>query len=53
MLWDVDADLDKFTAALEARDKFVTRAFCDDLIARIYKTAEPYPLNPAKKLLSA
>jgi hypothetical protein len=53
MLWDSDADLDKFTVALDARDKSATRAFCDDLIARIYKTAEPYPLNPAKKLLSA
>jgi hypothetical protein len=53
MLWDVDTDLDKLTAAPEARDKSATRAFCDDLIARIYKTAEPYPLNPAKKLLLA
>jgi Trypsin-like peptidase domain/Tetratricopeptide Repeats-Sensor len=53
MLWDVDTDLDKLTAALEARDKSATRAFCDDLIARIYKAAEPYPLNSAKKLLSA
>jgi S1-C subfamily serine protease len=52
MAWDADADLDKLTAALEARDKAATYAFCDDLITRIYKTAEPYPLNPAKKLLS-
>jgi S1-C subfamily serine protease len=52
MPWDVDADLNRLTAALEAHDKSATRAFCDDLIARIYKTAEPYPLNPAKKLLS-
>jgi hypothetical protein len=52
MPWDVDTDLDKLTAALEAHDKSATRAFCNDLIARIYKTAEPYPLNPAKKLLS-
>lgn len=41
----VDTDLDKLTAALEARDKSATRAFCDDLIARIYKAAEPYPLS--------
>jgi hypothetical protein len=52
MPWDVDTDLDKLTAALEAHDKSATRAFCDELIARVYKTAEPYPLNPAKKLLS-
>jgi hypothetical protein len=52
MAWDVDSDLDKLTAALNALDKAVTRAFCNDLIGRIYKTAEPYPSNPAKKLLS-
>jgi hypothetical protein len=52
MAWDADADLRKLTAALEARDKAATSAFCNDLIARIYETAEPYPLNPAKKLLS-
>jgi hypothetical protein len=52
MPWDVDTDLDTLTTALEAHDKSATRTFCDDLIARIYKTAEPYPLNPAKKLLS-
>ena len=53
MAWDVDDDLEKLTNALEARDNTATRAFCDDLIARVYKAAEPYPLNPAKKLLSA
>jgi Trypsin-like peptidase domain/Tetratricopeptide Repeats-Sensor len=53
MAWDSDSDLGKLTAALEAHDKAATSAFCNDLIARIYKTAEPYPLNPAKKLLSA
>jgi hypothetical protein len=52
MSWDVDTDLDKLTAALEAHNKSATRAFCNDLIARIYSTGEPYPLNPAKKLLS-
>ena len=52
MSWDVDADLERLTAALDAHDKSATRAFCDDLIARIYKTTEPYPPNPAKKLLS-
>jgi hypothetical protein len=52
MAWDVDFDLDKLTAALNSLDKAATYALCDDLIARIYKTAEPYPLNPAKKLLS-
>ena len=52
MLWESDTDLDKLTAALETHDKSATHAICDDLIARIYKTAEPYPLNPAKKLLS-
>ena len=52
MEWDADADLDKLTSALEAFDKAATNAFCDDLIKRIYKTAEPYPENPAKKLLS-
>jgi hypothetical protein len=52
MPWDVDTDLDKLTSALEAHDKSAARAFCGDLIARIYKTAEAYPLNPAKKLLS-
>jgi hypothetical protein len=49
MLWDVDTDLDKLTAAPEARDKSATRAFCDDLIARIYKTAEPYPLKSGEE----
>ena len=53
MLWEIDTDLDKLTAALETHDKSATHAICSDLIARIYKTAEPYPLNPAKKLLSA
>jgi hypothetical protein len=53
MAWDVDDDLEKLTNALEARDNTATRAFCDDLIARVYKAAEPYPCNPAKKLLSA
>ena len=53
MLWESDTDLDKLTAALETHDKSATHAICSDLIARIYKTAEPYPLNPAKKLLSA
>jgi hypothetical protein len=38
---------------LEAHDKAATSACCNDLIARIYKTAEPYPLNPAKQLLPA
>jgi hypothetical protein len=52
MAWDAEADLDKLTAALETRDKAATYAFCNDLVTRIYKTAEPYPLNPAKKLLS-
>jgi hypothetical protein len=52
MPWDVDTDLDKLTATLEAHDKSATRAFCDNLIAQVYKTDEPYPLNPAKKLLS-
>ncbi len=52
MSWDVDADLERLTTALDAHDKSATRAFCDDLIARIYKTTEPYPPNPAKKLLS-
>jgi trypsin-like peptidase/tetratricopeptide repeat protein len=52
MAWDAEADLDKLTAALEARDKAATYAFCNDLVTRIYKIAEPYPLNPAKKLLS-
>jgi hypothetical protein len=52
MSWDVDTDLNTLTAALEAHDKSAARAFCGDLITRIYKTAEPYPLNPAKKLLS-
>ena len=52
MSWDTDADLGKLTAALEARDKAAISAFCNELIARIYKTEEPYPLNPAKKLLS-
>jgi hypothetical protein len=52
MSWDTDADLGKLTAALEARDKAATSAFCSELIARIYKTEEFYPLNPAKKLLS-
>jgi hypothetical protein len=49
--WDVKADLDKLSAALEAHDNSATRAFCDDLIGRSYKRAEPYPLNAAKKLL--
>ena len=48
MPWDVDADLDKLTAALEAHDKSAAHAFCGDLIARVYKTEAPYPLNPAK-----
>jgi hypothetical protein len=52
MVWDTEADLRKLTAALQARDKAATNAFCNDLIKRIYETAEPYPLNPAKKLLS-
>ena len=52
MLWESDTDLDKLTAALETHDKSATHAICGDLIARIYKTAEPYPPNPAKKLLS-
>jgi S1-C subfamily serine protease len=52
MEWDADADLQKLTAALKAFDKAATNAFCDDLIKRIYKTAAPYPENPAKKLLS-
>ena len=52
MSWDVDTDLDKLTAALEAHNKSATHSFCNDLIARIYSTAEPYSLNPAKKLLS-
>ena len=52
MTWDADADVAKLAAALEARDKGATCAFCNDLITQIYKTAEPYPLNPAKKLLS-
>src|SRR5262249_11880893 len=53
MLWAVDFHLHNLTATMEARDKSAIRGFCDDLIARIYKTAEPYPLNPAKKLPSA
>ena len=53
MAWDADSDLSKLTAALEAHDKAATSAFCNDLIVRIYKTAEAYPFNPAKKLLSA
>src|SRR5215467_7958653 len=52
MEWDADADLDELNTALEAFDRAATNAFCDDLIKRIYKTAEPYPENPAKKLLS-
>jgi len=52
LTWDADADLTKLTAALEARDNGATYAFCNDLITRVYKAAEPYPLNPAKKLLS-
>ena len=53
MAWDAESDLSALTAALEAHDKAATSAFCNDLIVRIYKTAEPYPFNPAKKLLSA
>jgi hypothetical protein len=53
MIWDTDDDLEKLTAALEARDKPVTYAFCNELVARIFKASEPYPSNAAKKLLSS
>jgi hypothetical protein len=52
MTWDTDDDLKRLTAALEARDKPTIYAFCDELIARIFKTSEPYPSNPAKRVLS-
>ena len=52
MTWDTDDDLKRLTAAMEARDKPTIYAFCDELIARIFKTSEPYPSNPAKRVLS-
>src|SRR5262252_1231535 len=53
MVWDADADLDKLTTSLQAYDKAATIAFSNDLVGRIYKTTDPYPANPAKKILSA
>ena len=52
MTWDTDDDLKRLTAALEARDRPAIYAFCDELIARIFKTQGPYPSNPAKRVLS-
>ena len=48
MSWDADADLGKLTAALEARDKAAISAFCNELIARIYKTEDPIRLIPRR-----
>lgn len=52
MAWDPNTDLDKLNAAFDLRDKAAASSLCDDLSERIYATAEPYPENPAKKLLS-
>lgn len=52
MTWNPDDDLERLEAALEAYDKPAIYAFCDDLVARIFRTPEPYPSNPAKKVLS-
>jgi S1-C subfamily serine protease len=52
MAWDARGDVTKLENLVKAYDKVGVYAFCDELIGRIYKTAEPYPLNPAKKLLS-
>lgn len=52
MSWNTKADLNKLEKAFEARDKPAAKAFAEDLIVRVYRTAEPYPPNPAAKLLS-
>jgi hypothetical protein len=52
MAWGANADIAKFDSLVKARYKTALFSFCDDLINRIYKTAEPYPSNPAKKLLT-
>lgn len=52
MAWNPDDDLDRLSAAFDVFDKAAVLALCKDLLARIYGTAEPYPANAAKKLLS-
>lgn len=52
MAWDPDADLDKLASAFETFDNAAVVALCRDLVTRIYRTADPYPQNAAKKLLS-
>ena len=52
MAWDAKGEVAKLEKLLNANDKAGVLAFCNDLINRIYKAAEPYPLNPATKLLS-
>ena len=52
MAWNTDAELEKLEEALKTFDKPRTRMLCDDLVARLYRTADTYPVNPAKKLLN-
>jgi S1-C subfamily serine protease len=52
MTWDTDGDFDRLAAAFDAHDKAAATAFTDELVDRIFQTADPYPANPAKKLLT-
>src|SRR5262245_14902350 len=52
MPWDARADVARLEQLLEIRDRAGVITFCNDRVGRIYKTAEPYPLNPAKRILS-
>jgi S1-C subfamily serine protease len=52
MTWDPDGDFDRISAAFDAHDKAAATAFTDELVDRMFRTADPYPANPAKKLLT-
>ena len=52
MPWDAKADVAELEQLLAARDRMGVIAFSDDLESRIYKTTEPYPFDPAKRILS-
>lgn len=52
MPWQAQVDVDKLKSALVAFDNAAVVALCDDLVHRIFRSADPYPPLEATKLLS-
>lgn len=52
MAWNPVVDLERLQGALKRFDKTAVQSFCEELLARVFGSAEPYPALAGTKLLT-